>query len=323
MIYKPMTTERFVQLAKAIHGDLYDYSDTVYESSQRPVTFGCNRCGRTVRLSQAQSHLRARKPCGCKPCRMEKLNKCGSCNKQVSSKSFNYSAKKCDLCVELGKSERRKATVEKHSKQCKGCGSSFSHRHKAYCSEECRKDSAQNRMVYTCSYCEKRVRKKTVSTSRFQFCNRECQNAFHASVGYCETRKEAARINALRKASRRLKKRLDAERSVDRRERSEGFAWWSLCRKLCCKLQSKPRCDWDRKITTACRLLTTRPDPVFKLAKQRYWTWSSRIASERASRLRSNKLSKEESRWMRKLNNAAKNSRIRLSQEAVRIGKRG
>jgi hypothetical protein len=309
MIYKPMTTERFVQLAKAIHGDLYDYSDTVYESSQRPVAFGCNRCGMTVRLSQAQSHLRARKPCGCKPCRMEKLNRCGSCNKQVSSKSFNYSAKKCDSCVELGKSARRKATVEKHSKQCKGCNALFSHRHKAYCSEECRKDSVRNRMVYTCSYCEKSVRKRTVSTARFQFCDKQCQDAYQGSVGYDRCRI----VYSWTIRSKVAKKKYESESEKRRKMQSEPFQWWRLCKSEASKVKSLKADGWDRRCNSAASLMRKRFEPIFRLSGKKIWDWDSKISRERIARLRVSNITTEDLKWNNRIQQASKNARNRLA----------
>lgn len=43
---KRLTTEEFIQKAKAVHGDKYDYSETNYEKSAIKVKIFCKECGR-------------------------------------------------------------------------------------------------------------------------------------------------------------------------------------------------------------------------------------------------------------------------------------
>lgn len=38
---KKKTTEEFIEQAKNVHGDKYDYSKVVYESTQKPVEIVC------------------------------------------------------------------------------------------------------------------------------------------------------------------------------------------------------------------------------------------------------------------------------------------
>lgn len=42
---KASTTEEFIRKAKLVHGDKYDYSNTVYDRSFKPVNIHCNTCG--------------------------------------------------------------------------------------------------------------------------------------------------------------------------------------------------------------------------------------------------------------------------------------
>jgi hypothetical protein len=98
MIFQPMTKARFIEIAKAIHGDLYDYSETVLIGSQHPISFKCNRC-RTIRtLSQAQCHIRKNRPCGCKPCNHERMSRCKGCGSDVSSKVYYRQGFRCVKC---------------------------------------------------------------------------------------------------------------------------------------------------------------------------------------------------------------------------------
>jgi hypothetical protein len=100
MIYQPMTTARFIELAKAKHGDLYDYSETVYTASQKPVSFKCNRCGTNRTLSQAQCHIRKNRPCGCKPCNHSRMSPCKACGSEVSSNVYYKQGFRCSDCYQ-------------------------------------------------------------------------------------------------------------------------------------------------------------------------------------------------------------------------------
>lgn len=63
---KVKDTESFIRRAREIHGDRYDYSETVYSGSQEPITIICRACGPfTLRI--AQGHVSDRK-CGCRNC---------------------------------------------------------------------------------------------------------------------------------------------------------------------------------------------------------------------------------------------------------------
>lgn len=59
-----MTTEAFIDRAKAVHKDLYDYSLVNYINKYTKVKLKCNSCG-LIFDQEAASHL---KGCGCKPC---------------------------------------------------------------------------------------------------------------------------------------------------------------------------------------------------------------------------------------------------------------
>ena len=59
------TTEEYVLEAKAVHGDLYDYSPTIYDGKGKIVTFLCRRCG-TLCEQNAGNHLYQKQ--GCRAC---------------------------------------------------------------------------------------------------------------------------------------------------------------------------------------------------------------------------------------------------------------
>ena len=59
------TTEAFIERAKSIHGNKYDYSLTEYKSAHSKIKFKCNRCGGIIE-QQACDHLRTQG--GCRKC---------------------------------------------------------------------------------------------------------------------------------------------------------------------------------------------------------------------------------------------------------------
>lgn len=65
-----LTTEGFIEKAKAIHGDRYLYKHTIYVGNRKYVTITCPKHGDFQQL--AQSHL---KGCGCRKCAIEKQKK--------------------------------------------------------------------------------------------------------------------------------------------------------------------------------------------------------------------------------------------------------
>ena len=97
-LYPRMSNADFVARSVAIHGDLYDYSESVYAGLKSPFSFFCNRCKTTRTLSQAGTHIRKNRPCGCKPCNHDKLSPCKICNAGVSSKIYHKQNKKCAEC---------------------------------------------------------------------------------------------------------------------------------------------------------------------------------------------------------------------------------
>ncbi len=45
-LFNEHDTAGFIKLAKEVHGELYDYTHTVYKGNKPKVTIGCNRCYR-------------------------------------------------------------------------------------------------------------------------------------------------------------------------------------------------------------------------------------------------------------------------------------
>ena len=56
-------TDKFIEKAKHVHGDKYDYSKTVYEHNLKEVIIICKKCGEFEQVPK--SHL---KGMGCSRC---------------------------------------------------------------------------------------------------------------------------------------------------------------------------------------------------------------------------------------------------------------
>ena len=65
---KKLTIEEFIQKARAVHGDKYDYSKSVYICSRNKVRIGCYKHGGFQQ--EAASHLQG---FGCPQCKMETI----------------------------------------------------------------------------------------------------------------------------------------------------------------------------------------------------------------------------------------------------------
>lgn len=102
---KTKTTEWFIDKAKKIHGDRYDYSKVEYKGNRYGVKIICPKHGEFI--VQAANHLKGR---GCKKCAFEKISKIKSKTteqfikkaKEVHGNKYDYSKveyKNCDTPV--------------------------------------------------------------------------------------------------------------------------------------------------------------------------------------------------------------------------------
>ena len=70
--YYKRTTDEFIQEAKQIHGDAYDYSKVDYKTRHDHVTIICPKKGHGSFLQQPDSHINGK--CGCPKCHYEKTS---------------------------------------------------------------------------------------------------------------------------------------------------------------------------------------------------------------------------------------------------------
>ena len=74
------TKEYFIEQARAIWGDRYDYTDSVYVHGKKPIIIYCPKHDYHFKVGMAQNHIMKPhgtfKPTGCPVCAAEKLHKC-------------------------------------------------------------------------------------------------------------------------------------------------------------------------------------------------------------------------------------------------------
>jgi len=63
---RKLTTEEFIEKARELHGDRYDYSEVKYDGNRRKVVIICNEHGRFQQ--QAANHASRTRPTGCPEC---------------------------------------------------------------------------------------------------------------------------------------------------------------------------------------------------------------------------------------------------------------
>jgi len=68
--------EVFVEQARKIWGDRYDYTDSVYTNNKQPIIIYCPKHDYHFRVAMAQNHLMKHNPTGCPVCRAEETHKC-------------------------------------------------------------------------------------------------------------------------------------------------------------------------------------------------------------------------------------------------------
>lgn len=72
--------EVFVEQARKIWGDRYDYTDSVYTNNKQPIIIYCPKHDYHFRVAMAQNHIlkpkKGFKPTGCPVCAAEQLHGC-------------------------------------------------------------------------------------------------------------------------------------------------------------------------------------------------------------------------------------------------------
>ena len=306
----------FFAKAKAIHGDLYDYSETVLNGSENPLSFKCNRCGTIRTLAQAQSHIRKNRPCGCKPCNSDRLSPCRLCGVNMSSKIYHKQGKRCDACREREKQNSLAVKEKKHGKHCKKCGVWFVDRDRFYCTAECRKSAVAKPVEFCCAYCGTQGFKDphSINNPSRIFCNRECQKQFQATRYWDYQSKGKAKHGVVSLAkSRKAKAKWENQRREERTQSSNGAKWWSKCLEAKTRIYwAAGRTDWDQRCGSALSMLKKRREPMFRLERQAVHSWDRTIRNNK-KRVKIDPRTKEQIEWSNKINHTVRACKRRFA----------
>lgn len=113
---KKLSTEEFIERAREIHGDRYDYSNTVCTGSKNNVEIYCKKHKCTF-TQQAGSHLRG---CGCPLCGKEPRRKLRTSVKSFIKKSREIHGNDYDYSEVDYKGVEKKVCIK-----CNKCGQKF------------------------------------------------------------------------------------------------------------------------------------------------------------------------------------------------------
>ena len=306
-------TATFIEAGKRANGDLYDYSQSVFGGSSKPILIGCNRCGKLVDLKNAASHYL--KGCGCKACNSDKLSPCKVCGVDVSSKVYHAQAKRCKACCDKAKQDRVTHKELKHGKNCKGCGVWFVDRDRFYCTAECRKSAVAKPVEFCCAYCGTQGFKDlhSIKNPSRIFCNPGCQKQFQATRYWdYQSKGQRDRGVASRGKTKIARSKWAKQRRLERLQSSNGAKWWSKCKEQASKVNGQFEVsDWDRRCNSAASLLKSRFEPTFKLEGCKVHSWGKTISRNRG-KLRIDSRTKEEIQWSKKFSSVARNCRRRF-----------
>lgn len=214
--------------------------------------------------------------------------------------------------IKLSRRDQRKLeTIEKHKKACAGCGIVFSKRDNTYCSNDCKAKHIQKKNTRTCDNCGKQFVRKYKQTTKHTMCSRECQAKVQSRLGIAYYESKAFDV-CVKSKTLRIKKRYKAKRSALRKEASEGYAWWRLCKSQTSRINSPKTNSWDRRCNSAASSMRKRFEPVFRLETKKSWDWDSKINIERIVRLRVSNITTEDIKWNNRIQQASKNAHNRF-----------
>jgi len=183
-------TESFIQKARSVHGDRYDYSLTEWNGSQKPITIVCRVCG-PFNLSSAGSHYKKQRPCGCGKCNygLYAGRKICACGEEINyhNKRIQSASETCRTCYERDRDARE---FEQKKRTCKRCGnwyvrSSKGNRVCIQCNEAFERKKKRERSV-SCVNCKTvfiRSKQKIERNDR-HFCSLECYQKSKAAIVY-------------------------------------------------------------------------------------------------------------------------------------------
>lgn len=232
VMVKVKDTASFIEAARAVHGDKYDYSSTVWTKANDPISFKCNCCGKTINLYTARKHIQ------------EKQTGCGKCHRKPT-------ASKQEL-------------EQLRNRQCKICGNKINsiNRHKVTCSAECgRKSGMVDRAEVKCCSCGKAFEKRVTQVLENNCCSSICQIEWALKTN--QGGPKADWLNRSKKAKLKWRNR----RSKDRIKSSEYGLWLRKASEQRSIFSIKEGSPWKRRCASARAMLAERLEPAVKKEK--------------------------------------------------------
>jgi hypothetical protein len=243
---KVKDTAQFIKRAREVHGDRYDYSQSVWAGADKPITYKCQKCGKVTQTYNARKHICEKQKSGCKTCYRKKWD-----SKEVREQ---LKLRPCAVCgAPINDTDKRKVT----------CGKD--------CGNESRK---KEKLVKKCIICGKKSLVYPSGVKEVNCCSLSCQrewalNRNRGGVGIHAdwlARSKKARFKWIR------------NQSSLRKKSSVGRQFWLLC-----KIEREPETSaWKRRCATSAATLNTRFVGKIKTRKKiRRWSECLRASSRK------------------------------------------
>lgn len=312
-------TESFIAASVALHGNRYDYSQSIWTRTSGRITVICRVCG-PFEIT-ADSHYR--KGCGCRECglksrarRKGQYQVCPYCRKWAK---YRNTSRRCRDCADLHVKKTETNRTIKNTRSCPSCKKSFTSTDKrqVYCSRDCGfQGRTLERATVPCGYCGSEVTKPRQHIEKFHavFCDLTCQQKWRAiksngtdTVSYWTRRSERAK---------------DRWKKTKSRERRKANKWLQIIPKQMARLRSKKsqanKTAWERKCESASSTLRQRVVQRPRVARKKaVLSWESAVI--RQLKAVEGKVRRQtRGPWERKCDSVASNLRKRAKRRARR-----
>lgn len=284
---KVKDTATFVERAREVHGDKYDYSHSTWVGANSPIVYKCNKCGKDTQTYTARKHI------------CEKLKQgCGRC----------YRRRNWDT---------KEAKEQLKNRPCISCGKPLNSTDikKVACSKECgHAGRSAGKIIVACNVCGKLVERYKRQFDKYGVasCSLECQRQWALNERHSS---QFAEVDWHRK-SIKAKRRWKARDTRNRKEKSISYMFW-----LKCKIPSEISIGaWQRRCTTSAAGLRERfVGNVSVRASIKTWKRCFRANLER---LKQKSIRDEREGWEWKVNSVASGVRRRRRIKSLQQGKR-
>jgi len=221
---KVKNTAQFIERARQVHGDRYDYSQSVWLGASSPIAYKCNKCGKDTQTANAYKHINEKQKSGCGSCYKKKWD-----SKEVRQE---LKARLCACGKPLNSTDRKKVACSKE------CG---------YISQR------KGKLVVMCVVCGKSSVVYPSKVRENNCCSLDCQREWALNRNRGGTGVHADWLGRSKKAKEKYKR----ECTLNRSKNSQLKLFFSIA-KAGIVVDRANSCQWKKKCSTARNTLSAR-----------------------------------------------------------------